>query len=105
MEQTEDRQSQSDEYSSLGSDEPRRRRGRPKGSKNKPRPVVEAPMTRCIKCKSTELEWGRIVNELDYVGEHHGQPYDHSKWQNAKCLNCGQFQRVIKRFYKGNQVA
>jgi hypothetical protein len=65
--------------------------GRPPGSKNAPRPTVDAPLTRCPQCGSTDRE--RVGNAVrqESAGLHQGQPYNLIVWRRTKCLSCGQF--------------
>ena len=68
------------------------RRGRPKGSKNKPAAAtVETVKVQCKKCQSSDTEWvSRTRKDMVISGVHEGQPYTSIRWNRRKCRNCGQ---------------
>lgn len=88
------------------SDPPKRKRGRPKGSKTKKLPQTEVVPPTCVRCNSTDSE---IVRERrkphEYLGKTvDGRPYDRVRWYVRSCRNCGQLFGTITREYEGDFV-
>ena len=71
----------------------KKKRGRPKGSKNREAPVIDHPKPKCIKCGGTNLSHIRTISER--VGEFtiSGKTYAAIKLCQVMC-ECGQFQKV-----------
>jgi hypothetical protein len=68
-----------------------RRRGRPPGSRNQPRPVVTVDASRCPKCGSTERGPYTRNHETPLAGlTRDGKPATHLVRRWTKCLSCGQ---------------
>ena len=80
--------------------QPKRKPGRPKGSKNlqiDDRVTVE--LSRCKQCQSTERSsYGDHPTVHEITGVHNGQPYKRMVWRRCRCLNCGQWR--IDIFYE-----
>ena len=64
--------------------------GRPKGPAEKI-PEVNASLTRCKKCNSTERTpyYGTVTRDLSGIGPD-GQPFNRMTWRRTKCASCGQ---------------
>lgn len=68
-----------------------RRRGRPKGSRNRATKTVKAPLPRCAKCKSTEFIILKKISEVSVRGTTSaGEPYTSVVRRRAQCTHCGQ---------------
>ncbi len=76
-------------------EKPKKRRGRPKGSKNVG-VVVRVPPRRCMACKSTDVVMNGCIRKLDQHGVGtDGEPFTSVSWHAAVCKSCGQ--RVVAR--------
>ena len=77
-------------------------KGRPAGSKNKPREVVEAVVQPCPQCGRTEgRKAERIAREVEQAGERpNGIAYTNIIWR-AKVCPCGQHLREISYENRG----
>lgn len=93
----------SDENEKLsGSDKPRRKRGRPPGSKNKPREVVNSIPTCCPACGSSELRIQSVLKEWPRPGSP-DPPYIVKRrrfarmvWSHARCVKCDKYLRIVQ---------
>lgn len=63
---------------------------RPKASRPRSVPIVEAAPTACPKCGSTERLNYFNVREQAIAGERRGQPHTHVVWRRTRCTACGQ---------------
>ena len=75
-----------------------RKPGRPLGSKTQDVPHVEAILTRCRDCGSTER--AEYTNYREHAGDGvttDGRPFTHTVWRDTKCLSCGQRRCDITR--------
>ncbi len=75
------------------------KRGRPKGSKTKPKPIQTVAASRCQKCQSTERTmYSSSRPPLVYSGfSPTGEPFTSVHWRCCKCKSCGQ-SRVDKEY-------
>lgn len=74
-------------------------RGRPAGSKNKPRDEVEVFISACKTCGSTKRTKYTNTQTADIEGETlDGRRYNQVTWRNTNCLKCGQAR--VDRFYE-----
>jgi hypothetical protein len=69
------------------------KRGRPKGSRTKPRQVVLVRPASCPGCQSTEREPYRLAFTRKQPGFHNGQRYDRIVYRDTKCKACGRPRR------------
>jgi len=66
-------------------------KGRPTGSRTKNSPEVEAELSRCPKCGSTERTAYTGKHEQAYAGlDPFNQPFTHIIKQRTACVDCGQ---------------
>lgn len=76
-----------------------RKRGRPRGAKNRKREVVTGELTRCKACGSTDREpyegEPRVV--LHKGVDAAGNAYNVVTWRRTRCSLCGQY-RVDQHF-------
>lgn len=79
----------SSESNSSLSDVPiKRGRGRPPGSKNKPREEVELDAPRCRTCGSSDLAIEGTSRAIRQEGFHEGKPYNVVRNRRYKCRAC-----------------
>lgn len=69
----------------------RKSRGRPKGSQTAPKPVANAPASRCPKCDGTNRTPYTNTRTVDASGtEPDGAVYDQVTFRRTICRDCGQ---------------
>jgi hypothetical protein len=73
------------------SGEPKRKRGRPKGSKNKNLKPVEVDADRCEYCGVSDLETIR-TDRFNRSGLWKGKPYNQQTVRRRKCRRCNRVQ-------------
>lgn len=79
--------------------EAKKKRGRPAGSKNKPRDEVEVFISSCRVCGSTDRSKYTHTTTMELEGVlATGQRYNQVTWRHTSCLHCGQSR--IDRFYE-----
>lgn len=67
------------------------KKGRPKGSRNKPRAAAETVRSRCRACGSTERKPYTQTREQEHGGvDREGRPYTHIIRRWTSCADCGQ---------------
>ena len=76
----------------------RKKRGRPKGSKNKRHECVAVLPARCVHCDSSELIVEQTVKTRKIVGAMNGVKYDTVIWRDCRCKACGRINRY--RYYE-----
>lgn len=77
-------------------------KGRPAGSENRQYDYVDASVTRCRKCGSTERTRYEQTRELSQDGTTpDGLPFTHVVWRRTCCKACGQWR--IDRFYENRK--
>lgn len=65
-------------------------RGRPKGSKTKPRTEAVAIPSRCHACGSSERSEYYSANSMEFEGiDALGNPYNRITWRRTSCKACG----------------
>ncbi|MEM8738645.1 MAG: hypothetical protein AAGG38_09235 [Planctomycetota bacterium] len=65
--------------------------GRPRGRRAAPAPIVEAELSRCPACGSTQRDRYLSHRESAFGGTRpDGTPYTHVVWRRCKCSACGQ---------------
>jgi len=65
--------------------------GRPRGSSSFERDLVDAPVSRCARCGSTERLDYRNVETIHGEGrDPQGRPYTAVELRPTKCISCGQ---------------
>lgn len=66
--------------------------GRPAGTRNSDSIVVSVMPAACPKCKCTDRESVRIIQEREIPGfAPNGQPRTHIVWRRVRCSGCGQY--------------
>jgi len=85
--------------------EVKKKRGRPKGSKNRVyAEAVEIPAS-CQMCGSSDLviidSNRRLIREIDGVLPN-GHRFNRVRWDRKKCKNCGQLVAVRKYYVENN---
>lgn len=81
------------------SDPPKRKRGRPPGSKNRS-PVADIAMVPggCPVCESTERRVIKILRVRLINGVRNGQAFNQVTWRRCECLKCSQI--IVTREYR-----
>jgi hypothetical protein len=79
------------------SGEPKRKRGRPKGSKNKNIDPVLVDPPRCKKCGCTEITTLR-TDRKSLKGIRNGEPFNRITYRRIRCTSCKQV--GILRFFE-----
>ncbi len=82
---------------------PRKRRGRPPGSKTRTLPIVTEEPARCPRCESTDRRVVRTTTR-EFSGQQlpNGQNFDSVTWRHVVCKNCGLL-HLQKAFYFGGR--
>ncbi len=76
--------------------EPKKNRGRPKGSKTRDAPQVKTTLSRCPGCDSTKLKTLRSQTR-DYVGTlPDGTKYTSITWRRCQCEDCAKCAMVLE---------
>lgn len=83
--------------SSLPSDEPKKRRGRPPGSGKREEPTVVVLPFACDKCGSTERKVVKVIAQRAIKGEIRGVKFNWVTWRRVQC-ECGQYS--VTRTYR-----
>lgn len=67
------------------------KRGRPTGSRNKPRDTARVTPSRCRECGSTDRTPYTYTRRKPWAGvDREGQPCTHVVWRHTTCAACGQ---------------
>ena len=78
--------------------EPKKKRGRPKGSKNKKRVEAVSIPAQCPTCKSTDIEVQRLAQTRYQRGKINDFKYSQIEYRRCKCRKCGQ--HLVVRTYQ-----
>lgn len=68
--------------------EPKKKPGRPAGSKTKPAQRAERPLLRCEECDSTQVKVLRTTEREIHGTNKDGKPHTHVRWQRCQCQDC-----------------
>ena len=63
---------------------------KPKKPRSRNVPVVQAEVTACGACGSTDRQPYFNVRERAIAGVRDGKPFTHVLWKRTRCTNCGQ---------------